>query len=31
MPAHGNPNIGLGWLAFLGGLALFILAADWWN
>lgn len=31
MPAHGNPSVGLGWLAVLGGLALFILAVDWWN
>jgi hypothetical protein len=31
MPAHGNPNVPLGWLAFLGGLGLFALIADWLN
>lgn len=29
MPHHRSPDIGLGWLAFLGGLGLFILVVDW--
>jgi hypothetical protein len=31
MPAHGSPSIGIGWLAFIGGVGLLIIIIDWWN